>query len=436
MLISSNEEFARIFPLKGRYYYAIASGIRLHLLGHFLRYTRISGIGDLRMPLLVIMPSGSGKQAIMDFLKYIITNCEGTERGVMPNYVISSNDGDPAASDRSPEGYYWDSFRVPLSLHPEQMVGKTVRVNERGKLKYVQQYGYLASNYICIDEAYELLTDDTGHENTRKYIIKALDPIGSNVIEKAPVDIPSCYAIRYAPVCSICMMSQPVHPSHNIVSRGFLRRFQVCYTEIPFEEKMEYGKMLVKSVDEIPDIGLLIDELMALKTLEPDVQIDNSAIEAAMEMSKNELYKMGEPYRSVMLMPFRNALIKTAILDVISRDPKDHVCISDIDVLQAYETLLPVVDTTFAFVNKYISKIYSPQVHILNRLARYGEASTSYLYYLIILHTNSCDFDSANGFLKNVLMRNSQYKLKLKDDKVYVTSMVKGSDQCPQIPVR
>lgn len=391
-----------IFPLPGKSYYAVSSAVLYHLGGHFLRYIQIKGVGDMRVPLLVFMPSGSGKQLIIDLLKMVITKVEGYEHGVIPESQAFKN-------VNGTDGYIPDSFRMPSSIHPEQLVGKTIRLQKRGNIVYEKIYGYLASNYVCLDEGYELLTSDS-HVDTRRYIIKAMDPIGSNVIEKTMVDVHSTESIRFTPICSISLFSQPMEVLYDVVHRGFFRRFLTVYMRIPFEEHLSNTKYYVKVEPSSSSMRRFYDEAFYLKCLASDmrvkVEITEESKHVIMELLREMLYPLKDTFKEIMLMSVRNFLVKSALIySAVSKgaDANGVLKIGMDDVCCVYDTVLDIYETAFAFVRNYVN-IDSLDVikYIKYRLkTRRVLEPDGYLRYLVYLFTGKNTEEEVMKFVRD-----------------------------------
>ncbi len=118
----------------------------------------------------------------------------------------------------------------PTSLHAEQLVGKVVKPSRKNQ-EYEKIEGYLADDYLIIDEAYTLLTsNEMMIAEARKYIRTALDPYPRNVVTKRPTDIPREYSLSYTPKCPVSLFVQPFQFENDLlVMEGDIRRFIVPY---------------------------------------------------------------------------------------------------------------------------------------------------------------------------------------------------------------
>ena len=208
-----------IIHLHGESYKPLKKAIIYSTLAHRVRKSMIKVAdknADLRISVMICLPSGYGKK---EFKQCIKKNT-------------------PAEPERL------KTYCEPTSLHPEQLVGKTVRITQAGKTTYRKIHGFLNSTFVVIDEAILLLTDKK-HEESRKYIRIALDPIGENTVMKRPVDIPPEQGLEYNPDCSMAVFLQDVglrgqtQLPYELLSEGLLRRFLVLYPHISEEERFE-----------------------------------------------------------------------------------------------------------------------------------------------------------------------------------------------------
>lgn len=162
---------------------------------------------DLRIPLLIMMKAGHGKKGYEQFIK-------NTVHGLGKEYS------------------------EPTSYHPEQFIGKVDKAKDDDF--FTQIPGYFNSDYILIDEAYELLSSPKEeYKETLKYIRTALDPIGNNEIEKKQVGIPYANRLHYFPECTVSLMTQPISEvNEELLTRGSFRRFVIIMINTPLEERM------------------------------------------------------------------------------------------------------------------------------------------------------------------------------------------------------
>lgn len=163
---------------------------------------------DLRLPVLLMIKSGHGKKNYEYF-------CKKTIEGLGKTYT------------------------EPTSYHPEQFVGKVIeREDKDGDVSYQEIRGAFDADFIIIDEGHRLLTDKK-NEECLSYIRTALDPIGSNTIEKKQVNVPKEFALKYEPNCTICIFTQPITDvNEELLIRGSFRRFLILMCDTTLDERM------------------------------------------------------------------------------------------------------------------------------------------------------------------------------------------------------
>jgi len=163
---------------------------------------------DLRLNILIQLKSGHGKKNYEYFIKHTI---EGLGK----------------------------SYQEPVSYHPEQFVGKIIVQETKGDFTYTPIFGTLASDFVVLDEAHSLLTRKENEECLR-YIRTALDPIGSNTIEKKQVNVPDTDKLAYDPNCTMLMLTQPITKvDESLLLRGSFRRFIMLIIKTTFDERID-----------------------------------------------------------------------------------------------------------------------------------------------------------------------------------------------------
>ncbi len=199
-----------LIGLKGDSYINASKIIFYSLIANQLKFnsfTMDSKKIDLRISLLIQLKAGHGKKNYEYFIRRTI---EGLGK----------------------------QYQEPTSYHPEQFVGKIIVNENKGDPIYIEIFGTLASDYLVIDEAHALLTRKENEECLR-YLRTALDPIGDNRIEKKQVNVPDEFKLKYNPVCTVLLLTQPVtNVNEDLLVRGSFRRFVVLFIETTLEERM------------------------------------------------------------------------------------------------------------------------------------------------------------------------------------------------------
>lgn len=207
------KKYSILVGLKGKSYIPATKIIFYSVIANQLKlnsFTMDTKKIDLRIPLLLQLKAGHGKKNYEHFIRRTI---EGLKK----------------------------IYQEPTSYHPEQFVGKII-VHESKHVDdttYLPMMGTLAADFLVIDEAHALLTRKENEECLR-YMRTALDPIGDNFIEKKQVNVPDEEKLRYAPNCTILLLTQPItNINEDLLMRGSFRRFVILFIQTSLEERMQ-----------------------------------------------------------------------------------------------------------------------------------------------------------------------------------------------------
>jgi len=193
------KEFSEVMSLVGDENKIILKAIYLSNIGNILKNVPLklgSICVDTRINPLIILPSGMGKSIIKQGIKEMSCGKEVSE---------------------------------VVSLHPEQLVGKMVKVGKGKNTEMKPSYGYLSHDTLIFDEGRKFLVDSNKELNMtefRSYICLALDVFGRNWVVKRLVDSMDS-PLKYLAKCRIIIFSQPGKFNEDILITGFLRRFMV-----------------------------------------------------------------------------------------------------------------------------------------------------------------------------------------------------------------
>ncbi len=192
---------------------------------------------DCRMNFAFVLPSGYGKKNIEDT---IVRACEGLGEKVVK----------------------------PTSYHPEQLVGKTLRLKDKEGVFYEHIKGHLADDVIIFDDAIDLVKGkEANYRESRKYLITALDTIGKNLLTKKMVNIPREEMLSYYPHCTAVLFYQPFILSEEIVLTGLFRRFLTQSLEFSDKDRSKefFQKVDGTTISQNEAMTALVTNLKRLK---------------------------------------------------------------------------------------------------------------------------------------------------------------------------
>lgn len=210
-----------LIAIEGKDYTPIKKAVWYSVIGALKpQYIKFSNIAtDTRFNLLVVLPSGSGKDNVKQAIIKIMRACS---RGV----------------------------EEPATFHPEQLIGKVItRGKGKGK-EYIQNPGHFIKDYLIFNEVYDFLTErDRLYKESRNYMTKALDPIGHNEVYKRLIDNLDTddEVLRYCPRCTISMFLQPRYLDEDVVLSGFIRRYLIMYVPM-FGKNLDRKEEIIEHV--------------------------------------------------------------------------------------------------------------------------------------------------------------------------------------------
>lgn len=283
---------SQLIKLEGESYTTTKKLILYSLLGNSIKFSLIKlGLleDDVRINVGIPIKSGYGKSTFKNFIKV-------TEKALENRYSS------------------------PTSLHPEQLVGKTIAVRDKeGNIIDTKiNKGYLADDFLSFDEAVELLTEKS-FQQARDYINLALDPIGQNEVFKRSVDVDYDDAVRYCPPCTMVFFWHPIPITETVVTRGLLRRLFITNIVIDAKERASTLEKSVYSSPNSPEqFGEWIVALSSLSKRTFDWQFSDSAKKELIDLTKR-LISSGVTYSEkiseftdIMYYTLRNRLAKIA----------------------------------------------------------------------------------------------------------------------------
>lgn len=333
------DELLPIIKLHGDSYRLLKKAAFYSTLAHLVRKSKITIVNqemDLRIPAMYVLPSGYGKRELKDFIK----------------------------ENTPPEPQRVETYCEPTSLHPEQLVGKTlIPRSQTGSYEKVR--GFLGSTFLVIDEAIQVLVDGR-YEEARKYIRFSLDPIGKNTITKRLTGIPPQHAIEYSPDCSMALFFQPVGWSGNdrlprhLLSEGLLRRFVILYAKISDEERLSGFRLSHNPVNDKQAQSLWAAAQTNIVSIgaNQSVDWDVSSVVGLLFDGADQLVKIGHARggqcREFALMAFYDLLKHLSRMSCVQAGVDGRTIIESQDVKEALRDLTETWELQLNFVAEMI----------------------------------------------------------------------------------
>ena len=292
------------------------------------KIVKLGGVeADCRMNFVFILKSGRGKQEIENVIKKV---CDGLG----------------------------ETVTEPTSYHPEQLVGKVVQERKTGE--YRQDKGHLGDDILIFDDAIELVKSQKAfYRESRRYITKALNPIGENRITKRQTGVPREETLGYYPTCSIQILLQPVNISDEVVKSGFFRRFLFLLPEIELCKEIFSQKTQGDGTPKSQALKIVLDHL---KDLREDGSSSELTFSEDAKSRFNELHSLlfeyGEKnskkvsrYTEMIGFPLLNLFLKMIAI-LANSEKRTEVLVSDVEM--AFVDLLEFLDSNFDYVEQKV----------------------------------------------------------------------------------
>ena len=329
--LTEYEVFDRLLGLYGSDYTILKKALWYSLIGAISQQkTIILGdvYTDIRFNVMYPMPSGSGKKSL----------CTLTEE-VMHKLGKKCN--------------------TPTSTHPEQLVGKVIKRKQGKTESYIENPGYLKDQYIIFDDANILLTSrDPSYEESRRYICRALDPIGRNKIFKRLVDNLPDESLSYEPECTISFYIQPVFIPETVVDSGLMRRFLPIYVRL-FGTMLDRGDAFTARLHAKNDREELFVKLIEYYTniiniSKNEFNFTENAVNAISELHR-ELISIGRAHSTKgrnftdrVAFSIQDQLIKMGCIQALSACRTE---INELDIKLAFMDLFEFYVSTLDYIN-------------------------------------------------------------------------------------
>jgi hypothetical protein len=253
--------------------------------------------------------------------------------------------------------YFDQIYAEPTSLHAEQLCGKPIKKPRTDQYEF--RMGYLARDWLVIDEAFNLLSSNELHySEARKYIRTALDRYPGNTIHKETTEIGDAAPLEYDPTCPISLFLQPKHFENDIlVLEGDLRRVICPYVNMTGVDKTDaYKRNIFDEYDDEEALYRFCQYVEGLKSFE-QFRTTNEAKVRFMELFF-ELLEYGSHYNDkirnfidIIGYTLQTFLMKFSAIQALQHGRNQ---IQPADVELAYMDLLEIMHHTYQYVNNKI----------------------------------------------------------------------------------
>lgn len=257
--------------------------------------------------------------------------------------------------------YFIDYFELkyaePTSLHAEQLCGKPVKKPRSEDFDY--RMGYLARDWLVIDEAFNLLSSNELHySEARKYIRTALDRYPGNTIHKETTEIGDAAALEYEPTCPISLFLQPKHFENDIlVLEGDLRRVICPYVNMTGVNKTDAYKRNI--FDEYDDKQAMYNFCQYVEGLSSFSQFRASTeVKVRFLELFFDLIEYGSQYNQkirnfidIIGYTLQTFLLKFSAIQALQHG-RNQIQIPDVEL--AYMDLFEIMHHTYQYVNNKI----------------------------------------------------------------------------------
>lgn len=324
-----------LIALEGADYTPIKKGVWYSIVGALKpQAVRFGNIRvDTRFNILIVLPSGSGKDNFKRAIRTIMQKCDLAER-------------------------------EPSIFVPDQLIGKVIERGRGKEKEWVKNPGYLSKDFIIFNEVFGLLTEkDKQYEESRALITKALDTIGGNTVFKLLInnlDVEE-ERLEYDPHCSVAMFLQPRYIPEDVVSSGFLRRLNILYVPMVGKnldrdtEMVNYIKRVHTNVSfEYWEDITKWNRWSGNERGVVDFQFEDGIADLLVVLEKDlvrYVRQLGEKQRAYLdrnRFPLPGVLIKMAVIQAISKK-SDTVTREDVEL--AYTDLFEFFNLAVGYVD-------------------------------------------------------------------------------------
>jgi len=302
-----------------------------------------------------------------------------TDLRVAPNINLSSGKGKKNIGEAvkriyklfNPEA----NIKEPRTIHYQHLIGKMLLRKEKiqigetktGTPKYkttetwIPKYGFLNSDILILEEAYELFNSHEKNDvDCRDAITVALDCYGKNLIMKQNMDNLDTKeeTLSYNPYVSILSFSQPLMFQETYVTKGLSRRLHTCYKNFPERTKLDkYVNRLTSKVDDEKSCIEFVAFMKKINSIRTKWKLSSDAVEtftichaALLEQGFRQGGKVAH-YTRILEFPMQNLLLKMSAIQALTNLRTN---ITKEDIRMAFVDILERLTHEFIFVEKKI----------------------------------------------------------------------------------
>lgn len=340
-----------VASLKGSQYTTILKEVHKTLVSLAVpEHLRIIRIGDLktdmRNHLVCVLPSGKGKKNISETLKQIYKTFK------------------PEANIKEPRTiHYQHMIGKMLCRKEETIIGEKKNGEPKVKKedKWIPKYGFLNSDLLILEEAYELFNSQEKNEvDCRDAVLVAMDMWGENLVMKLSMDNLDTKeeTLSYNPYVTLAAYLQPLKMNESWITKGLSRRVSTCYRNFPERTKLDnYLSKLIASRDPFESRNKFSNYMREINSLKTEWKLEGSAFEtfalchaALLEQGFRQGGKIAH-YTRILEWPMQNILLKFSALNAIS-DLRTNITKQDVE--NAYVDILERLVFEFIYVEDKI----------------------------------------------------------------------------------
>lgn len=279
---------------------------------------------DGRIQILIPLKSGKGKAELKRTIKDIMTRIK-------------------------------KSVYEPTSLHPEQLVGKTIK--KKSKDEYEQIPGYFSRDYLIIDEGKQLLTSkEPNYSESRRYLRIAMDSYPNNTITKKSVDINFENELNYKTYVGCCIFTQPHMYEEDFAMDGDLRRFIIPYVnmtgidrETAYEDRILSATNSEESLKNFTDFMESLEDIKSFEIEEAPIKTFLNCFNVLVNRGFSHSSSKIRNYMDISDFTLQDMLLKMSAVQALQSNSniinEEHISLAFIDLFEFMEHLYTFIET-------------------------------------------------------------------------------------------